>query len=368
MEGIFTTTPDGRFVSANPALVRLLGFRDEGDLVSTLRDTARQLYVDPHRREAFVRAVLEGGSVTGFAAEVRRKDGSTLWMELTARAVRDVAGRLVAFQGTAQDVTERHRAAEALRHAKEQADMANRAKSEFLANMSHELRTPLNAIIGFSEIIGNQTLGPIDDPSYAEYARDIHDSGKLLLDLINDILDLSKIGSGKKELHERSVDVPRVIWSCLRLVRERALAGGITLETDLPESLPPVRADEVALKQVLSNLLTNAVKFTPAGGRVTAGARVAPDGRLMLTVRDTGIGMDPDDIPRAMEPFRQLDSHLTRAAGGAGLGLPLVQALVELHEGAFTLDSRKGEGTTATVWLPADRLQRLAATSMVPAR
>jgi len=360
LEGIFTTTPEGRFLSANPAMVRMLGFEDELELITRISNSANQLYVDPQRRQEFVDRATEKGAVTDFEAEVRRRDGATIWVSLTARAVRDARGRVIAFQGTAQDVTDRHRAEEALRQAKEQADMANRAKSEFLANMTHELRTPLNAIIGFSEIIGNQGLGPISNPAYAEYAQDIHESGRMLLDLINDILDLSKIESGRKELNERTVDIPRVVRTSLRLVRERALKGGVTLQTDLAEPLPPVRADEVALKQILSNLLSNAVKFTPTGGIVTAGALVAEDGRLLLFVRDTGIGMRAEDIPKAMEPFRQIEGSLSRNAGGVGLGLPLVRALVDLHGGELVLESAPGEGTVARVLLPAERL-RLAA-------
>lgn len=358
--GIFTTSPQGRFMSANPAMVRMLGFETEAALVQGVEDTSRQLYVDPERRAEFARIVTGQGVVQDFEAEIRRRDGTTLWLSMNARAMRaegDPTGPILAFQGTAQDVTARRRAEEGLRLAKEQADFANRAKTEFLANMSHELRTPLNAIIGFSEIIGDQSLGTIQNSAYAEYARDIHESGRMLLDLINDILDLSKIEAGRKEINERTVDVPRLVRASMRLVRERALKGQVDLHADLPDGLPPVWADEVALKQILSNLLSNAVKFTPSGGSITAGAAVASDGRLLLTVADTGIGIKPEDIPKALEPFRQIEGSLARSTGGVGLGLPLVQALVALHEGEFVLESELGVGTVARVWLPADRLR-----------
>ncbi|WP_049974355.1 PAS domain-containing sensor histidine kinase [Azospirillum sp. B4] len=356
VEGMFTISVGGAFLSANPALVRMLGYASEGELATAVADAWAQLFIDPRPRADFPRDVVDRGAVQDFVAEIRRKDGSTLWASLSARVLLDGAGRAYALQGTADDITDRRRAEVALRLAKEQSEFASRAKTEFLANMSHELRTPLNAIIGFSEIIGSQSLGAIGNPAYAEYARDIHDSGRMLLDLINDILDLSKIEAGKRELNEHMVDLPRVFVSCLRVVKERAIRGGINLQTDYAGFLPRLRADEVALKQLLSNLLANAVKFTLKGGTVTLGAVVDEDGRLVITVTDTGIGMRAEDISRALEPFRQIENPLTRTAGGAGLGLPLVRALVELHGGTLEIDSEPGTGTTARVIMPADRV------------
>ncbi|ACJ00097.1 non-motile and phage-resistance protein [Rhodospirillum centenum SW] len=358
LEGIFITSLEGRFLSVNPAMVRMLGYGSETELLVGLLDIGSQLYVDPARRGEMLRQMREKGTVQDFEAEMRRRDGSTVWLSLTARALRNSAGQITSFQGSCEDVTERRRAVEIMRVAMQQSEMANRAKGEFLANMSHELRTPLNAIIGFSEIIAAQSLGPIGNPAYAEYASDIHDSGRVLLDVINEILDLSAIETGRRELKERTVDIGRVVRGSLRLIRERALQGGVTLETALDETLPLVRADETALKQILSNLLSNAVKFTPPGGRITAGARETEDGRMLLTVRDTGIGMRPEDLAHAMEPFRQVEKPLTRHAGGAGLGLPLVKALVDLHGGSFELESTPDAGTLASVWLPADRVRR----------
>ncbi|MDG5497759.1 ATP-binding protein [Niveispirillum sp. BGYR6] len=357
LEGLFITDTEGRFLSANPALVNLLGYESEAELKRCIANASADLYMDQENRAEITRTVLKQGFTGSMELEVRRRDGTPIWVALTARIIRDAAGTPIAFQGAARDITERRLDRLALEQALAAAEMANRAKSEFLANMSHELRTPLNAVIGFSEIIGTQALGPMGNANYVEYAQDIHDSGLMLLELINDILDLSKIEAGKKELQERVVDVPRIVRASLRLVRERAEKGGVALETDMTESLPPVRADEVALKQILSNLLTNAVKFTKAGGTVTCGARLGEGGRLELVVRDTGIGMREEDIAKALEPFRQVEGSLSRQAGGVGLGLPLVQALARLHGGGCLVKSRLGQGTTVTVWLPADRVQ-----------
>ncbi|WP_084437558.1 PAS domain-containing sensor histidine kinase [Niveispirillum irakense] len=357
LEGIFTTDIEGRFLAANPALVAMLGYESEEDLKGSVANASADLYVDQANREDITRTLLKQGTAGSMAVEVRRRDGRQLWLSVSARIIRDENGRAIAFQGSARDITERRQDQIAREQALAAAELANRAKTEFLSNMSHELRTPLNAIIGFSEIIATRALGPAGADAYVEYAQDIHASGTALLDMINDILDLSRIEAGRKELYERMVDIPRVIRTSLRLVRERADKGGITLETEMTETLPPIRADEVALKQILSNLLSNAVKFTPAGGRVICGSRVGPGGRFELVVRDTGIGMKPEDIPKAMEPFQQVEGTLSRHAGGTGLGLPLVAALARLHGGGIELESEPGRGTCVTVWLPADRVQ-----------
>ena len=240
--------------------------------------------------------------------------------------------------------------------ARDQAELANRTKSEFLANMSHELRTPLNAILGFSELMGNATLGPLGNPKYVEYTKDINDSGRHLLALINDILDLSKIEAGKLELDEEDIDVARAIRSCMVLVKERARNGGVKLLTDLPDGLPALHADERKLKQILVNLLSNAVKFTPAGGSVTVKAWFRPDSGFVIQVADTGVGIALDDIPKALTPFGQVDSRLDRKYEGTGLGLPLTKSLIEKHSGSLDLQSEVGAGTTVTVRFPPERM------------
>jgi signal transduction histidine kinase len=250
---------------------------------------------------------------------------------------------------------ERETTLEAVRRAKEEAEAASRSKSEFLANMSHELRTPLNAIIGFSDLMEAQKYGALGSPRYLQYIRDIGDSGRHLLDLINDVLDISKVERGKLELIEEQVDLAEIVEASLRLMRQRAEAAQVTLAIEVEAKLPPLWADGLRLKQVLLNLLSNAVKFTPAGGRIRLGAALGEDG-LSLSVEDTGIGMDEAGIELALRPFGQVDAKLARKHGGAGLGLPLSKAIIELHGGRLTIVSAPGRGTKVAATLPRRRI------------
>ena len=244
---------------------------------------------------------------------------------------------------------------EELRAAKEHAERADRTKSEFLANMSHELRTPLNAIMGFSEVIRDALFGPVDT-HYRGYANDIHQSGRHLLAVINDILDLTKLESGKFELHDEDVSIPELLTTCKEMLAVRATQGGLAITVHAADDLPSVHADPVRLRQIVINLLSNAVKFTPAGGRVIVSARVSRSGEMSIEVLDTGIGMKPEDIAVALEPFRQIDSQLNRSYEGTGLGLPLVKRLTELHGGTLEIITAPAQGTAVIVRLPANRV------------
>jgi len=254
--------------------------------------------------------------------------------------------------------------AETLVRAKEEAETASRTKSEFLANMSHELRTPLNAIIGFSDMMQRGIFGPLGE-RYRGYARDIYESGTHLLDVITDILDLSKIEAGRLTLLEEEIDLGAILASCERLVRERADKGGVRLVVDLKgfASLPLLLADQIKLKQILLNLLSNALKFTPRGGRVTVSGRLDAGQALVVEVEDTGIGMTDEQIGLALQPFRQVDSSLARRHEGTGLGLPLTKSLVELHQGELVIDSTFGSGTRASVKFPRRRTRPRPAAS-----
>jgi two-component system cell cycle sensor histidine kinase PleC len=236
------------------------------------------------------------------------------------------------------------------------AEGANRSKSEFLANMSHELRTPLNAINGFSEMMTTEMFGPLGDRRYKEYAKDILSSGQHLLALINDILDMSKIEAGKMSLRHEPLDLQDVVDDTLRLIRGRAEEAGLVLAVDVPGSLPTVEADYRALKQVLLNLMSNAVKFTPRGGQVSISAEAVDGGRkIMISVADTGIGIEKDDLARLARPFEQVESQHAKTTQGTGLGLALTKSLVEMHGGAFVMESQPGVGTTVRVLLPLTR-------------
>ncbi len=254
----------------------------------------------------------------------------------------------------AANLTAIGRQTEELAHARDTALQASRAKSDFLANMSHELRTPLNAVIGFSELMYNQLFGPIGSARYVEYAGDIHASGRHLLELINDILDLSKAEAGRIELRDDEVDFADLVERCLRMVRGRATKAGVALEARLPEIPVTLKADALRLKQVLLNLLTNAIKFTPEGGRVVLAAEQTPGG-FAISVADSGIGIADSDLERVMEPFGQAQDERVRDKEGTGLGLPLAKHLVELHKGTLTLASELGRGTTVTATLPCSR-------------
>jgi signal transduction histidine kinase len=251
---------------------------------------------------------------------------------------------------------DREAAYQELRLAKEEAEAANQAKSGFLATMSHELRTPLNAIIGFSEMMLREVLGSLGNEQYRSYVGDIYASGTHLLQIINDILDLSKAEAGKIDLSEDVFDLRDIMRSVGQLTAGRVHAAELTQSVDLPEDLPPLSGDERKTKQVLLNLITNSVKFTPAGGSIKVSARWAVGKGLAVTVADTGIGIPESDLERVLKPFEQVDSSLSRQHQGTGLGLPLVKAIMELHGGRLEMKSELGVGTEVTVIFPPERV------------
>jgi signal transduction histidine kinase len=257
--------------------------------------------------------------------------------------------------GALQDVTDLKQHEQELIETKNEAELANRSKSEFLTNMSHELRTPLNAIIGFSQVIRDQLFGS-DQTRYVDYARDIHESGLLLLDLINDILDVSKLEAGKHVLYEEELAIGDVVNVCLNIMKSRAAEGAVKLSSSGFEALPRAWAEERGMKQVLLNLLSNAVKFTPRNGSVKIEGGLTKDGEIAIAVVDTGIGIPPDVLPHLFRPFRQGDNSISRQFGGSGLGLAISRRLIELHNGRIEVQSEPGKGTTVTITLPAERV------------
>ncbi len=284
-------------------------------------------------------------------APIITRQGEEKWTHAIARPTRRADGTVV-WNGIILDATR-------IKMANLELAAASRAKSEFLANMSHELRTPLNAIIGFSELMLAAGSG-IAGEKYEEYLNLIHGSGRHLLDIINDVLDLAKVEAGKMSLSEESVDLGQITASCLRLVSSNTEDERIDLRSEIPDNLPPLKGDRRKIKQILINLLSNAVKFTPVGGQIRVTARINENGELALAVSDTGEGIPPESLNEVLSPFRQADSGLNRRFDGIGLGLPLSKAMAELHGGTLELESEVGAGTTVTVTFPAERLETAA--------
>ena len=345
-EGVILAGPDGRIVLANSSL---RGFFPAiaGSLVSgaSIGEALRLIQGQLAMSQA------QPADLAGHA-ELELADGR--WVRMTASATSDGGSIMLLSDFTL--VKERE---ESLRSATRAAEAANAAKTRFLANMSHELRTPLNAIIGFSEIISSQLFGAIANPRYLDYSGDILRSGRHLLDVINSVLDLAKSESGKMNLDIRPADMGDVLKDCIPMVREQIAAAGLAFDvTGLDQPLP-LNGDPAKLRQIFINLLSNAMKFTPQGGRVWLDAKRTPEG-VSVTVGDTGIGMSPEDIEVAMQPFGQVDNRLERRYEGTGLGLPLTRAFVELHGGAMRFDSARDQGTRITVTFPPRKVDEIA--------
>jgi PAS domain S-box-containing protein len=354
--GMFQTTPEGYYLTANRSLARIYGYESPAELLSAITNIGRQLYVDRNRRDEFTRLMRQNGVVSGFESQVYRRDGTIIWISESCREVRSSSGALLYYEGSVEDISSRKRAEKELIAAKEQAEAASRTKSYFLAHMSHELRTPLNAVLGFSEVLRDEMLGPLGDPRYREYANDIHGSGQHLLDIINDILDLAKIGAGSRGLDEEEVNIGDVLAACAQAVADSTKQRRIEFNLAPPVENIILRADHSRIKAILINLLSNAIKFTPSGKQVTLTAGFFADGACFLKVSDAGIGMSSDDVIKALQPFQQIGDVFTRRYEGAGLGLTLSKAFAELHDGSLVIDSAPGQGTTVTVHLPRWRV------------
>jgi signal transduction histidine kinase len=349
-EGLSVFDRDNRLIAWNDRFISLLdlppGVGHGTRMEDILRLQTRRGDFGAVDIEIEVRARLE---------RLRRHDAQTMERTTLSGRVLEIRRRHMPQGGYVtlySDITERKRSERAMSDARNQAEIANRSKSEFLANMSHELRTPLNAIIGFSDILRGEKFGPIGNSKYLEYMHDIHASGVHLLDLINDVLDMSKIEAGKLELFEEEVSVPEVVASCLTMVAERARERRLSIATDFVSQATRIWADLRGLKQIVLNILSNAVKFSHDGGTVTIASGLDARGGVFISVADQGIGMTAEQIERARQPFGQAHAATMQIYGGTGLGLPITQRLIELHDGELRIDSIAGEGTSVTVVFP----------------
>lgn len=352
LEGIFQTTPDGRFLSANPALARIMGYKSPEDLLTSVTDLAAQIYVNPEDRDEFRQILHENGQVSDFETQLYRHNGTSIWVSLSARIVTDVQGKQTFYEGILMDITARKEKERAERE-REAAEAANQAKSRFLANMSHELRTPLNGILGYTQLLRRKGhLNALQE----EGLHIIQQSGEHLLTLITDILDFAKIEADKMELYSVEIHLPTFLDSIVGIVRMRAQQKGIHILYEPDSSLPSgIRADEKCLRQILLNLLGNAVKFTDKGqvifrvrSQECESSAFASQSRaltLLFEVEDTGVGMTAEQMENIFQPFEQVgDVH--RRAEGTGLGLAVARQLVELMGGILHVKSEPERGST----------------------
>jgi PAS domain S-box-containing protein len=339
----------GNMEFASTALGRLLG--RSTDIVGS--DIIGLIHPDDLAEVMEQRKKAAPGKITTTTYRMRDVGGHYVWFESALSLVcEETTGELRHIVGVMRDVSERKAAELEMQLAHEAADAANKAKSSFLANMSHELRTPLNAIIGFTDLMCHETFGPIENSRYREYVSLIHNSGQYLLDLINDVLDMAKIESGKFELNIKNVNLAETIGECVQTMAERAASAGVAVNASLPVQGLFCRADGRAMKQILLNLLSNAIKFTPTGGHVDITATIE-DNVVRIEIRDDGIGISTADLPRLAKPFVQVCEDPNLAKKGTGLGLALVRALIEQHGGHLTIESPAQEGTIVTIEFPS---------------
>jgi cell cycle sensor histidine kinase DivJ len=350
MDLITRHSSDGRIRFASPATATLLGRSPE-----ELTGAAMQSLVHPQDLDAVQTALMESsyhGRAGSAEVRLRHRDGHFVWAEIRCRPAQVGLGEPADIVAVTRDISERKTHEYALVEARDAALSASRAKTRFLANMSHELRTPLNAIIGFSEVMTREMFGPLS-PRYQEYSRLVHESGAHLLDLINSVLDMSKIEAGKFDLHEELFDLEETAESAVRFLKMPAERAEVAVKLHVAPTARLVFADRRAIKQILVNLLSNGVKYTPAGGEVKAIAGTPQAGPgIEIIVSDNGMGISKEDLERLGRPFEQVENAETRAKEGTGLGLALVKSLAQMHGGSAAIESVLGEGTIVTVRLP----------------
>ncbi|WP_343560574.1 sensor histidine kinase [Kiloniella sp. b19] len=352
---IIISDTNGRVEYVNRCFEEMSGYSLE-EVQEHIDATGECLLLPSGRREEVFAALQQKGSWHS-VHRIQKKNGESYWERMSLSTILDDRGKIAHIVGNKEDVTSQIASEQALRNAKEKAEIASRTKSEFLANMSHELRTPLNAIIGFSELIRRELYGPLGCDKYREYLRDIHDSGNLLLDLINDLLDLSKIEAGEMVLQPEPVDLSQLVRSATRILKPKIKNANQSLILDVDEELPVVRADHRAMLQILNNLLSNAHKFTHDDGTIILTCKRCPFTRgVELVVQDNGRGVASEKLDEILQPFSQVDSSLTRAQQGTGLGLAITSQLVELQGGTFRIESELGQGFKAFVCLPEECL------------
>jgi PAS domain S-box-containing protein len=366
-DGIYQSTPDGRLTTVNPAMARIFGYDSPEEMIRAVSHIGRELYVDAEDRRKTLRRVREKGMVSGVESLGRRRGGEEVWLSWSARAVIGPDGEVSCYEGTVEDITERKRAETEILKARAAAEEANRAKSEFLANMSHEIRTPMNGVIGMTELLLDTGL----DEEQQEYARTVRSSGEVLLAILDDILDLSKIEAGEVRIERVNFDLPGTIEDAVAPLRARAAEKGLEQEVILNADVPRlVEGDPYRLTQVLTNLLDNAIKFTEFGKVSLNVERVEANGgpATRFSVSDTGIGMTPDQRERLFRSFAQADASTTRRYGGTGLGLAISKRLVELMGGRISAESEPGRGSTFAFSVPLRELKGRVELPPAPAR
>ena len=351
VDGIISSDEKGIIKVFNPAAEKIFGYSSDEVIGQPLNMLMPPKDANAHDKYMHDYSKTKKAKIIGIGrvVEGKKKDGTVFPMDLAINEL-EIDGKRI-FTGIVRDVTERIKSEKELIDARDEAQLASRVKSEFLANMSHELRTPLNAIIGFSEVTRSEIFGPLGDDKYKEYIGDIQDSARHLLDLINDILDLARIESGKFELNEETFPADEVVNAVINFVDTRT----VILHKNISDSLPLLLTDKRRFKQIFLNLLSNAVKFTEDGGEVSVNLFANDNGCVVLNVSDSGIGMNADEVEMALKPFEQIDSRLERKYEGVGLGLPLVQKMSEAQGAKFEIKSESGVGTSVSVTFPSER-------------